>query len=117
MSNQIPQYKIAQFNNKHNVTEDQQFKALVEEIGELSEALNRYETDAIAEELADVIFVARSLAELRDINITSELNEVIEENLSKDTQTEGQKVTKSINDPSDSLVTTPSVSGKYGVGD
>jgi len=91
----IPQYKIAQFNSRHDITEDQQFKALVEEVGELAEALNRHRgDDAIAEELADVVFVARSLAELRDINITSELVETIAENNKKDESTSGQKVTK-----------------------
>jgi len=91
----IPQYKIAQFNSKHSVTEDQQFKALIEEIGELSEALNTDATDEdIGEELADVLFVSRSLAELREINISSALNETIDENLGKNTTTQGQKVTK-----------------------
>jgi len=117
MSQEIPQYKIAQFNSKHNVTEDQQFKQLVEEVGELSEALNRDDTAAITEELADIVFVARSLVELRGINITDELTKVIKENRSKDTQTDGQKVTKSVNDPFDSLVTTPTMNGKYSVGD
>jgi NTP pyrophosphatase (non-canonical NTP hydrolase) len=91
----IPQYKIAQFNSRHDVTEDQQFKALVEEVGELSEALNtEVGDDAVAEELADIIFVTRSLAELRDINITSELVETIAENSEKDESVDGNKVTK-----------------------
>jgi len=95
MTQDIPQYEIAQFNERHGVTEDQQFKALVEEVGELSEALNTEAgDDAVAEELADVIFVARSIAELRDINITSELVETIAENNDKDKSTDGQKVTK-----------------------
>jgi len=91
----IPQYKIAQFNSRHDVTEEQQFQALVEEVGELAEALNTEAgDDAVAEELADIKFVARSLAELRDINITSELVETIEENDEKNQSTQGQKVTK-----------------------
>jgi NTP pyrophosphatase (non-canonical NTP hydrolase) len=91
----IPQYKIAQFNSRHDVTENQQFKALVEEVGELAETLNTEKgDDAVAEELADVIFVARSLAELRDINITSELVETIAENSEKDESVDGNKVTK-----------------------
>ena len=89
------QAAIARFNSRHDVTEDQQFKALCEEVGELAEALNtsseRYE---VAEEVADVIFVARSLTELRDINITHEVAAVTEENLAKDESTDGQKVTK-----------------------
>ena len=93
----IKQYKIGQFNSKHSITEDQQFKALVEELGELSEALNTDATDEqVAEELADILFVSRSLAELREINISSELNGTIDENLGKNTATDGQKVTKEV---------------------
>lgn len=117
MTKEIPQYKIAQFNSKHDVTEDQQFKALVEEVGELSEALNRYETDTIAEELADVVFVARSLAELHDINISTEVVDTITENLQKDTATDGSKVTKATSSPQNNLLTEPSMNGKYSVGD
>ena len=91
----INQPAIARFNGKHNVTEDQQFKALIEEVGELSEVYNRDTTDErVAEELADVLFVCRSLAELRDIDIGKELNTVIEENIQKDESTDGEKVTK-----------------------
>jgi len=93
---EVKQSRIWKFNEKHGVTEDQQFKALVEELGELAEVLNRDADDeAVAEELADVIFVARSLAELRDIDITATVNEVAAENLEKDTETDGQMVTKS----------------------
>jgi len=89
------QAAIARFNSRHDVTEDQQFKMLCEEVGELAEALNTEEMQySVAEELADVIFVARSLAEIRDINITDEVHEVTQENLQKDESTEGQKVTK-----------------------
>ena len=91
----INQPAIARFNGKHDVTEDQQFKALIEEVGELSEALYTDGTDEqVAEELADVLFVARSLAELRDIDIGKELNTVIEENIQKDESRNGEKVTK-----------------------
>ena len=91
----IDQYKIAQFNNKHDVTEDAQFRQLVEELGELAEAYNREAGDeVVGEELADVIFVARPLAELREINVTGIVDDVIDVNLQKDTSTEGQKVTK-----------------------
>ena len=92
----IRQGDIETFNGKHSVTEDQQFRALVEEVGELAEAYNRDADDeAVAEELADVIFVARSLAGLRDINISTVVNETTAENLSKTTETDGDKVTKS----------------------
>lgn len=89
------QAAIARFNTRHDVTEDQQFKALVEELGELAEAYNtEADDDTVAEELADVIFVARSLAEVRDINITNHVHSVTDENLQKDETTEGQKVSK-----------------------
>ena len=95
MSN-LEQWKISLFNSKHNLTEDQQFKALVEEVGELSEALNTEASDEeVAEEIADVLFVARSLAELRGINASMQLNEVINENKEKDRSKDGRKVTKS----------------------
>ena len=91
----IDQAAIARFNGKHDVTEDQQFKALVEEVGELSEALYTDGTDEqVAEEIADVLFVCRSLAELRDIDIGKRLNTVIEENIQKDESRNGEKVTK-----------------------
>ena len=91
----IDQYRIALFNDKHDVTEDAQFRQLVEELGELAEAYNREAgNEVVGEELADVIFVARSLAELREINVTAIVDDVIDENAQKDTSTEGQKVTK-----------------------
>lgn len=86
---------IEQFNERHDVTERQQFQALVEEVGELSETLNRDSTEnEIAEELADVIFVARSIAELHDIDIEAAVKQVTDENLQKNTSTDGTKVTK-----------------------
>ena len=89
------QWKIALFNSKHDVTEQQQFHALVEEIGELAEAYNTEASDdEVAEEIADVLFVARSLAELRDIDPSMHLNEVIVENTKKDQNTDGRKITK-----------------------
>lgn len=92
----VNQTTIYQFVEKHSVTEDQQIKALVEEVGELAEKYNTDSSDAeVAEELADVIFVARTLAELRDINISEEVNKVADENLKKNSETDGQKVTKS----------------------
>jgi NTP pyrophosphatase (non-canonical NTP hydrolase) len=91
----IDQYKIATFNHRHDVTEDQQLKCLMEEVGELAEAYNRGACDEdVAEELADVLFVARSLAEFREIQVTGKLNEVIDENMEKSESTDGEKVTK-----------------------
>lgn len=91
----IPQNRIGQFNLKHDLDERGQMLALTEEVGELAEAYHREApADEIAEELADVLFVARSLAELRGINASRELCETIDENLEKDTSTDGSKVTK-----------------------
>ena len=114
---------------------------LCEEVGELAEALNTGSGDErvaeegtgsqretsinagngeIASALADVIFVARSLAELRDINITSEVESVASENLQKDIETYGQKISKTtVSKPSykyGSTGTKPSDTG-YGVTD
>ena len=92
---EVNQAGVHRFNDKHDVTEDQQFRELIEEVGELSEAYNTdAQTDDVAMELADVIFVARSLAELRDIDITKHINEIVEENLDKDLSVDGDKVTK-----------------------
>lgn len=91
----IKQWEITAFNERHDCTEDQQFKQLIEEVGELAEAYNRDATDEqIAAELGDVIFVARSLAELRTINVEAAVNTTIHENSQKDESTDGQKVTK-----------------------
>lgn len=92
----VRQDKIAQFVSKHGCTEEQQFKALVEETGELSEALNRESSaEEIEEELADIIFVARSIGEIHDLDLTSAVNAVSDENLQKDSESDGSKVTKS----------------------
>jgi NTP pyrophosphatase (non-canonical NTP hydrolase) len=52
------------------------------------------DVDALAEELADVVFVARGIAEIYDINLTSVLNETARENIQKNTDTDGHKITK-----------------------
>lgn len=112
----VYQHKIALFNSRHDVTEAQQFKALVEELGELSEAYNTEAGDeAVAEELADVIFVARSLAEVRDIDITKHINGVTKENLEKDESTDGEKVNKSMICESNSRDEDSSESTKVGL--
>lgn len=90
----VKQHTIARFNEKHDLSVDSQFRQLVEEMGELAEAVNREDVGELAEELADVVFVARSIAELEDINLTKQVNAVAEENLEKDESTDGAKVTK-----------------------
>ena len=89
------EFLITRFVRKHDCTEDHQFNVLVEELGELAEARAREAGDeAVAEELADVLFVAHSIAAIRDIDIRGELHDVAAENLHKDTSTDGSKVTK-----------------------
>jgi len=88
---------IEDFLDKHDVTLDQQFKCLVEEVGEVAEALNTDAgKEAVNEELADVMFVARTMTQL--IGGHGHAQERLEitalENLEKDTKTYGNKVTK-----------------------
>ena len=72
-----------------------QFNCLAEEVGELAEALNTDAPDeAVAEEVADVLFVARTIAVLHGIDATEALNTVISENVRKSLDAEGNKVTK-----------------------
>jgi len=72
-----------------------QFNCLVEEVGELAEALNKdAPDDAVAEEVGDVLFVARTIAVLHGINATTALNTVISENVRKSLDADGNKVTK-----------------------
>ena len=92
----VAQHLIDGFVEKHDPSEQGQMYALTEELGELAETLNRDGSDAdVAEELADVIFVARTLASMRDIRIVEAVNEVTAENAMKDVETQGDKITKS----------------------
>lgn len=91
------------FVEKHEPTQQQQFHALVEEVGELAEAYNTdASTSEIMEELADVVFIAYTLgymeerAEYRSFD--SDVRKTLEENLAKDTETDGNKITKSSGD-------------------
>ena len=86
---------IEQFVEKHQPTVQQQFRCLVEEMGELSEALNEnagYEH--IGEEIGDVIFVAHTLGVLHGIDVDMTVANIAAENLEKDTGTDGAKITK-----------------------
>jgi len=92
---------IEKFVQKHGLTVDQQFKCLVEEVGEVAEALN---TDArkeeVNEELADVMFVARTMTQLMGGHghAQERLEITALENLEKDTTTDGNKITKETQD-------------------
>lgn len=92
---EVPIEDIELFIHKHKPFPQQQTLALVEEVGEFSEAVNTgASADERAEELADIIFVALSLAIIYDVDVVSELHAVTQENLEKNTDTEGSKVTK-----------------------
>ncbi len=56
------------------------FSVLVEEIGELAEALRKREKERVAEELTDVVFMAISIANQFEIDLESKL---VEKYLSK----------------------------------
>lgn len=97
-------FDINQFNEKHDLTTDGQFKQLCEEIGEYAEASNRDEdVSRLVEEAGDIAFVSISLMLLESdkntevnsmTNVMCMLFGIIDENLDKDESTEGDKVTK-----------------------
>jgi len=92
---EVPLEAIELFVDKHNCLPTQQVLSLVEEVGEFSEAVNTGASEGkLAEELADVVFVALSLGILYDVDVASELHRVTQENLRKNSDTEGTKVTK-----------------------
>jgi len=92
---EVPIEDIEVFVNKHRCPPTPQLLALVEEVGEFSETVNTGAPDGeIAKELADIIFVALSLGIIYDVDVTSELHKVAQENLQKNAATEGNKVTK-----------------------
>jgi len=84
------QADIHRFNSANNVTEDEQLDKLLTEVA----ALCQYSADAtdgdVEDQLSNVIFLARSLAELRDINISSAVEDTI-----KTERYSEQKTTKS----------------------
>ena len=88
---------IEAFIDKHDPSDDQQHKALVEEVGELAEALNRDASDEdVTEELADIVFVAHTLSYMRGIDLEFETVKTARENVNKSTATEGNKITKAV---------------------
>lgn len=119
---------IEAFVERHGLTAENQFLCLIEEVGELGDAVRdeedpfgiayktsingsiaekllregsdvdvdfeTTETDALAEELADIVFVAETIAYLNGIDLSVETATVAAENLDKTTSTDGEKVTK-----------------------
>lgn len=86
------QIQAAQFRNRMHIDDaDAQFKCLVEEVGELAEALN-CEEDA-GEEIADVLVTAFVLADIEEVDVRAEYIDKMEYNLGKTPSKRGGKVT------------------------
>lgn len=95
---------IHEFNKKHDLSTDGQFKQLCEEFGEYAEASNRDEdVSRLVEEAGDIAFVAISIMLLEADNnpeshsiteVICMLFEITNENLEKNESTDGNKVTK-----------------------
>jgi len=84
--------EIAEFNHRHELDTEDQFRQLAEEFGELAEAINRQEN--VADEAADVIFVAWSIGLLDGNAMGDALARVVQENSLKNVEKDGNKVTK-----------------------
>jgi NTP pyrophosphatase (non-canonical NTP hydrolase) len=88
---------IEKFVEEHELTVDNQMLCLMEECGELGEAVLRDDTDNIRAECADVVFVAYTVAMLATDDpaiLTAEVERVAAENAMKSPTTDGDKVTK-----------------------
>jgi len=79
------------FLDKHQPTVHQQFHCLIEEVGELSEAL--LTDDNVKEEIEDVCFVALTLLYQHGYNLHHVQSTALE-NVNKTTSTKGNKITK-----------------------
>lgn len=73
---------------------DAQFKCVVEEIGELSEALNTGSHDAIEEEIGDIIVTVAVLADLYGVDAIDSYYDQMADNMEKSPSKKGGKVTK-----------------------
>lgn len=83
---------IREFNDRNDVTLQQQWFQLLEELGEAAEAYNRDDEAAFREELTDIHFVVVSLALLEDPNHGGAMHETAMYNLRKSGRTDGNKV-------------------------
>lgn len=86
---------IQEFNTRHDVTLSQQWLQLLEELGEAAEAYNREDWHTFRGELCDLHYVLVSLVLIAGRDHEQRLHETARENLQKDTETDGNKVTKS----------------------
>lgn len=85
---------VQEFNDKHGVTLQQQWLQFLEELGEAAEAYNREDQDAWEAEMADLGFVWLSLIDLSVRDGSLRVHETARENLSKNAEKDGNKVTK-----------------------
>lgn len=69
--------QIQTFLDRHTCTDEQQFRCLVEELGELSEAVNRYDEAAIREEIGDILFVLRTLTTRYNVPVDGAMKQAI----------------------------------------
>lgn len=86
---------IHEFNERHELTLEQQWFQFFEEMGEAAEALNRDDPEAFREELADLQFVLTSIVLLEGHDHGYVTYQTALENLEKDGEKDGNKVTKS----------------------
>ena len=86
--------KIPEFIEQAEIGDrDAHFKVMVEEMGELSEALNEDDRAAQAEELADLRVTVEVMAELLGVDLDAAFEKKMEYNLRKTaSKTEGGKV-------------------------
>jgi len=89
---------IEEFVSKHGLTVHNQMLALMEEMGELGEAMLRDDASAITEELGDIVFIAFSIAIMYDVDLERITEEIAAENIKKTRSTDGAKVTKDTDD-------------------
>lgn len=87
-------FNTMRFNKRHNVERKDQAMMVSSEAGELAEAVLKDDRGAVEEEIGDVIFTAVSVALLYDIDASKAFLNVSNENLKKNSSTEGGKVTK-----------------------
>lgn len=87
---------VTEFMCKHDLDEDsEQYKVLVEEVGELGSALLSGDKCDIEEEVCDVLFVARLISVIHGLDdLDVRYNEVGLENVEKNTKKDGKKITK-----------------------
>jgi NTP pyrophosphatase (non-canonical NTP hydrolase) len=90
---------VKEFRDKHGLDKDSdQFNILVEEVGELGEAIARGNEEDILDECVDVIYVARLLSTIYQEDSSTPFGvryrRTANENLEKDISKDGNKVTK-----------------------